>query len=636
MFLLAAPSLGSGFVPAGVGRAAPFALGGVGVLLLAGIYVLTGVLSSAPDEGGDTEGQSPETPTPERRPRYASLGESFARRLDEVSWTDRRETTPAARRSLRDDLRAMARRVLADSDQWSRSEVESRLDTGSWTPDLDAAAFFTDDVVPELSVRQRLRSVWSPEPVFARRARHAIAALANRATDTPVTPDLREETTAGQSPSPPASVRAYWGPGAETARERRSSRADGVVVAALALGGLGILTLTPSLLLLTLFGVVVAGYARVATPPTDSVSVSRVLDVEAPAPGTEVTVTVSIENTGSETLADLRVIDGVPPGLRVTEGSPRFTTALRPGKRASFTYCVEAAPGRHAFEPMLVITRDVTGLQRREALAEPAPTTLTCQHPRRPAATEAHRRRTTRFPGVSRSNTAGAGVEFHSVREYRPGDPLSRVNWKQRAKTGEFTTIDFDESRLTRVVVAVDARRETYQTVGRDADTPLVRASIAAARDIAMACLDDQIPVGLLAVSPRSCWLAPHAGATHRDRIQTQLTENDAFSWTPPAADFDVERALGTLTRQTQTATQVVVVSPLIDEEIVQFIRLLDAHGYTVSVRSPFPTEEGVSLSAGEGYAVLMRRFRINSLRNAGIHVQTEGTLEPAGAEETS
>ncbi|MBP2251093.1 putative repeat protein (TIGR01451 family) [Halarchaeum solikamskense] len=633
--LLVAPTLGSGFTPTGVGRTAPFALGGVVVLLLAGVYFLTDVLSSSTDQGDDAETQPPETPTPERRPHYESLGESFARRLDGISWTDRREAAPTARIRLRDDLREMARRALTDSDHRSRNEIESRLDTGTWTADSDAAAFFTGDIVPELSIRQRLRSLWSPEAVFARRARHAVAALANRTTNTPVVPALREGTTPGQSP-PPVSVREYWGPNDETARERRASRASDVVVAALALGGLGILTLTPSLLLLTTFGVIVAGYARVATPPTESVSVSRALDIETPAPGTEVTVTIGIENTGSETLADLRVIDGVPPGLRVTEGSPRFTTALRPGKKASFTYCVEAVPGHHAFGPMLAITRDVTGLHRRESLVEPALTTLTCHRPRRPAAIAGHRRRTTPLPGASRSNAAGAGVEFHSVREYRRGDPLSRVHWKQRAKTGEFTTIDFDESRLTRVLVAVDTRRETYRTVGRDADTPLARASIAAAHDVSMALLDEQIPVGLVAVSPRSCWLAPQAGATHRARIRTLLTEDDAFDWTPPTADFDAEHALRVITRQTQTATQIVVVSPLLDDQAVQLVRSLDAHGYAVSVHSPFPAEESASLSAGEGYAVLMRGVRIKTLRSAGIHVRTADTLEPTRRGESS
>ncbi|WP_309473059.1 DUF58 domain-containing protein [Halopelagius longus] len=621
ILLIVLPSLGGIISPSGAVRTVPFALIGVLSLVFAAGYALAGTRSSA--EGGDghrSDGVG--LPTPENRPQYREVGATLARRLDTIEWTDRREEEPTNRLQLRTELREAAVRVLSRTEDWTRTEIETLLDDGRWSDDGRATAFFSDDVVPTLSLRQQLRMLRRTEPVFARRARHAIAEIAGRSAAIDVSSSLSDSARRALDDSPPVSVRQYWPPDAdESTREFRTGDTRVVTAAALAAGGLGVLTLRPALFLLAVFGITVAGYARVASAPTGAIDVRRTLSDDEPDPGAEVEVTVVVRNVSDTTITDLRLIDGVPAGLTVVEGSPRFSTALRPGKEATFTYSVEAVYGVHAFDPALLITRDVTGIYKRETLVETAATTLSCRLPTHPV-DNPPRRRTTVHAGRARSTVAGSGVEFHSVRDHRPGDPLSRIDWKRKAKTGELTTVDFHETRLENVLVLIDARAEAYVTASRDGDEPIIRKGVTAGHHITSRLLAESVPVGLMALSPRSCWLAPSVGDAHHRRIQNTLAGHPSFGWTAPDGDFDSTAALRVLSQRLSLDTQIIFISPLCDDAAAGVARRLDAYGYAVSVVSPDPTASASSKpSCDWGYAVLERRFRLSSLRNAQIPV---------------
>nr|WP_317175867.1 DUF58 domain-containing protein [Halovivax sp. KZCA124] len=621
ILLIISPSLGGIVSLSGVVRTVPFALLGIVAVVLAVKYALAGTRSAAEDER-EQQTNDVGLPTPENRPQYTEVGSTLVERLDTIKWTDRREEEPTNRLTLRADLREVAIRVLSQTEDWTRTEIETRLEDGSWSENARAAAFFADDVVPPLSFRQRLRTLRSTEPVFARRARYAIAEIASRSAATDVSPSLSESTRRSLDDTSPVSIQQYWSPDTdETTRKSRIGGTRVVTAAALAAGGLGVLTLRPALFLLILFGITVAGSARVVSAPTGDVDVRRTLSNDEPDLGAEVEVTVAVQNVSDTIVTDLRLIDGVPAGLTVVEGSPRFSTALRPGKEATFTYSVEAVHGSHTFDPALLITRDATGIYKRETLIEAAATTLTCPLPN-PPIDSSLRRQTTVHAGQARSTVAGSGVEFHSVRDYRPGDPLSRIDWKRKAKTGEFTTVDFQESRLEKVVILIDTRTEAYVATADEGDKPIIHQSVIAGHHLASQLLAESVPVGLMALSPRSCWLPPGVGDAHHRRVQNTLVGNPAFGWTIPDAEFDSTAALRGLYQRLSQGTQIVFISPLCDDVSARVARRLDAYGYGVSVISPDPTVSTSSKpDCSWGYAVLERRFRLSSLRNAKIPV---------------
>ncbi|ELZ80279.1 hypothetical protein C453_19435 [Haloferax elongans ATCC BAA-1513] len=628
--LVALPSVASLVSLSGVARTAPIALVGMLSLLLAARYV-AGEISSSKARHDEQQTRSTEFPTPKHRPGYEHPGVAFARRLGGIEWTDRREEDPKERLELRAELRQAARTVLSRTEQWSRTDVETRLDDGTWTENPQAAAFFADDVVPSLSPWHRVRSLCRSEPVFARRARHAVSELASRFDGNDVSPEVSAAAQTSLDDDLTVTTRSFWDgrEGAE-AREVSTGRTRGVAAAALGAAGLGIVTLRPALFLLTVFGITVYGYARAVSLPTQTVSVTRTVSEAAPDPGQEIEITVSVLNTGDETLADIRVVDGVPTGLIVSEGSPTFTTALRPGKEATFSYSVEAVAGAHTYDPALVVTRDVAGVRKRERLQQSSETTITCQIREHPVSGNGLQQKTTVLPGQAQSRTKGAGVEFHSVREYRHGDPLSRIDWNRKAKTGEFTTVDFREPHLETTLLVVDARAEAYLESATDCTEPVVRQSVTAAYSIASQLLADSTPVGITALSPQPCWLSPGTGDVHRRQLRELLLRESAFSWDTPDGEFDAIAALREINQRASLETQILFISPLCDDEAREAVRRLDAYGYTVSVLSPDPTVSTASTrTCGVGYASLRRQLRLKELRNAGLNVTDWDPSEP-------
>ena len=146
---------------------------------------------------------------------------------------------------------------------------------------------------------------------------------------------------------------------------RRTNRWRGVAGLTLLAIGLGLLLEQPAALLAGVFGVAFAAYGQIGAAPAPDLRVERAIDDEEPAVGDEVPVTVTVTNEGEETLTDLRLVDGIPDGLAVADGAPRGATALRPGSTVELTYEVTATRGAHAFDPLVAITRDVTGATER-------------------------------------------------------------------------------------------------------------------------------------------------------------------------------------------------------------------------------------------------------------------------------
>lgn len=61
----------------------------------------------------------------------------------------------------------------------------------------------------------------------------------------------------------------------------------------------------------------------------------------------------------------------------------------------------------------------------------------------------------------------GSGLDFHSVREYSPGDELRRVHWPSTARHGKLNVIEFEHTKVEDAVIAVDLQRGTEIGAGR-------------------------------------------------------------------------------------------------------------------------------------------------------------------------
>ena len=593
-----------------------------GVVLLQALRVMLGRRRENRDEAVP--------PDPERRISTSPPGEELEDELERFLG-DRRLYFPRAR--LREGLREAAVTVLAQYGPHSTTEAEEAVDAGTWTDDVYAAAFLGDERAPSPPIRVRVRNALRREPPLERHVRHVVDAIAAAA-------GVAAPSNEGASKRSGQRADRRTESSNRTSRTQSAGRADdasnrqepndalrrathstghwtGVSIVALVSIGVGILVEQPSILLAGTVGIAYAAYVRSSPLPPSSVSISRTLSDERPEPGEEVEVTVTITNDGEQALADLRLVDGVPESLAVTDNSPRIGTALRAGESRSYTYSVTARRGVHTFGPATLIARDLAAAteQERELYTE---TTLTCIPPLRAIPEPVPlRAQATREVGHIETATSGDGVEFYATREYRPGDPMSRIDWNRRARTGELTTVEFRNERSASVVIVVDTREEAYVSPDPDAEHALDRA-VGAAGQLFVTLADSGHRVGIAALGDNSCWLAPGSGIEHRDTARELLATHPAFSPVPRETQSVVVRHRNQLRKRLSGGTQVIVLTPLCDEFGGQFARRLEEHGYPVTVISLDPT---ANRTTAQRFAQVARRLRLTTLRSNGIPV---------------
>lgn len=406
----------------------------------------------------------------------------------------------------------------------------------------------------------------------------------------------------------------------------RTNRWRGIRAFALLAGGIAVLVGRPLVLLASVVGVAYAAHASRATQPEIDLAIEREVSDDRPEPGDEVDVTLTVRNEGDRTLGDLRLIDGVPAALPVTEGSPRRGTALRPGTETRLSYTIEARRGEHAFDPVTVLTRDLSGAIEVEH-DEPVETTLRVV-PRLVATTPLPLRQgTTPFTGRVQTDTGGSGVEFYATREYRHGDALSRIDWKRRARTGELTTLQFREERAATVVLLIDARTTAYRAPEPRAPHAVDR-SVDAAGEIFAALLDSGDQVGIAAIGRESLWLPPGTSREHRAKAGELLATHPTLALSPSGDSSYISMQVRWLRRRLPASSQVVFFSPVVDDYAAQLARRLDAYGHATTVVSPDVTGDA---TPGQRLAAVEREIRLGSLRESGLRVIDWDAEQPLG-----
>ncbi len=409
------------------------------------------------------------------------------------------------------------------------------------------------------------------------------------------------------------------------------------LAATLALVGVGLLFAEPTLLGAAVVPLAYVCYGVVSGLSTaPRLRATRSFDPEEPGPGEQVTVRLHLENAGDSVVPDLRIVDGVPESLAVTDGSPRRGVRLREGESVTFSYTVQARQGTHEFGPTQVVARTFSNSTEQE-LAVGQETTVTAVPPLRPVQESVPlRRQPTQYAGRAPTDSGGEGIEFHTVREYKPGDSMARIDWNRRARTGELTTLEFRRERATRVVLLVDARPGSH--VGHD---PLamdaVERSLGATQRVFPALLSEGHQVGIAAFGPAECFLAPDTGTSHRQRGRDLLATASAFhSQTGP----DEQRRfwVAQLRKQLPDNTQLLLFSPMLDDRTVRVVREFEAYGYPTVAASDAHTLPYVGRAYTEitipevDREAVTREDVLTAIRNGSTAVQGRRAPVPMAA----
>ena len=218
---------------------------------------------------------------------------------------------------------------------------------------------------------------------------------------------------------------------------------------------------------------------------------------------------------------DLTDLPGYASGRIVSvgpRGSTTWETAAPARKRGTYT-----------LGPVRVAAADPFGLFRREGLFCDTETIVvyprTFDLPR------------FAIPAAELSGDSSLKKRTHdltphasSVRDYSPGDSISRVHWNSTARMGKLMSKDFDLGRASDVWVVVDLHRDV-QVGELEESTDEYSVSIGAS--LARHYLQAALPVGLLVYGDQRHILPSDTGKGQSDRMMDHLAMSKAEGEVP-------------------------------------------------------------------------------------------------------
>ncbi|MBI5000668.1 MAG: DUF58 domain-containing protein [Euryarchaeota archaeon] len=361
----------------------------------------------------------------------------------------------------------------------------------------------------------------------------------------------------------------------------RLSKLVWLALLSMALLLLGLWTLKPVLVVVSLVPLVyvllLGMESQLAAP---SLSVTRSASRTRVMAGDFVEMSVDVRNDG-EDIPLLEIEDPVPEGATVVTGTNRELVSLRKGMSHALRYVVRLERrGRYRFGRLAARARDHTTMEFMEKTSDDTLEVSAI------AEVEARRgiaiapRRTRNWVGLIPSRRIGQGSEFFSIREYAPGDDIRRINWKASARHSKLLTNEYVSEQSGDVTVILDARGSGDVAVGKES---LIDASVRAASTVSAHVLGAKNRVGLLIFRDCLDMVAPAFGKRQFYRISERLIDIKA------AGDMPFENIVWLVERYFPVESLVVVISPLMDREMVGTIVWFCARGFDVVVISPSP-----------------------------------------------
>ena len=307
-------------------------------------------------------------------------------------------------------------------------------------------------------------------------------------------------------------------------------------------------------------------------------TVSLELEQERAIEGGEVPARLVLE---SETAVDrLDVYVRFPEGLRLTAPSNPLSVSLRAGERREIELTLDAYRyGGHVLGPTYVRARDPLGFVAWETAHATRPQLRV--YPRTEVLRRVLRPRETQvFSGNEVARLKSEGIEFADMRQFAPGDPLKRVNWRASARRDELWVNESHPERNTDVILFVDSFAEAR--VGGEGTLDLAVRATAALAD-AYGRRRDR--VGLIGYGGILRWLVPGTGIVQLYRIVDALLDTEiilSYYW--KEIDLIPRRVL-------PPNALVIALSPLLDPRSVGALLDLRARGFDLVVIdvSPIP-----------------------------------------------
>jgi uncharacterized protein (DUF58 family) len=182
----------------------------------------------------------------------------------------------------------------------------------------------------------------------------------------------------------------------------------------------------------------------------------KLTDVSVSLAGGAASLKVVLELSCRPTCYGFEVSLNLPPQLVVEASTYRVKVALaETSGRLALDIPIARRTGLHVVGPLVVAATDPLGLFRRAVYVRES---LVVRIPPEVAAAPL-----ARWYGIMRASsgartlTPGHGLEYHSTRDYEPGDELRVIDWKATARIGRLFVKTFEVETPIKVFLLVDA-----------------------------------------------------------------------------------------------------------------------------------------------------------------------------------
>lgn len=279
--------------------------------------------------------------------------------------------------------------------------------------------------------------------------------------------------------------------------------------------------------------------------------------------GHPVPVHLHVENRSNLPKYFLQARDVLPKGVQTVNGDGVIPLAIPPkGNQDAVYEVIFPRRGRFRLGPVEIHATDPLGMfffgsrlrEQTEVLVLPSPLPL--------QSVERLGGALYSMVGVHSAPVRGDSVEFLGIREYVPGDPLRRVDWKHSARYGELFVREFERYTQTEVCVLLDCSPVMQQLPG--SFEMMVKGASGALHLAYWSGLPFRMFVGI----PEVDSLPAELSTSH---LYTYLY---ALAEVAPRSDFNWIDLVTRVIAEVPTGTQMVLVTPNAE---MRLLPLLDA-----------------------------------------------------------
>ena len=173
--------------------------------------------------------------------------------------------------------------------------------------------------------------------------------------------------------------------------------------------------------------------------------------------------------------------------------------------------------------------------------------------------------------GVKKRQRRGEGLEFHQLRDYRPGDSIRQVDWKATARRQKLISKEYQDERDQQVFFMVDCGRRMR---ARDGHLSHFDHALNALLLLSYVALRQGDAVGLMSFGGERRWLSPQKG-----KVTTNTILNTVYDLHPTTRASDYSAAAQELLGRQRKRSLLVLLTNLREENVDDLIPALHTLG---------------------------------------------------------